>query len=67
MSRIGSAFTINAWCLHIPACIVALPLPETCGALSHDSQEIIQNPGFLYYGQAICLKAIVMSIYEGAI
>lgn len=51
MSRIGSAFTINAWCLPIPACIVALSLPEICGALSHDAQEIILNPDFLYCGQ----------------
>ena len=56
MSRIGSASTINAWCLPIPACIVAVPLPEICGSMSHDAQEMVQNPDFLYFGQGTCLK-----------
>jgi hypothetical protein len=48
-------------------CIVALTLPEICGPLSHDTQEIIQNPDFPYFGQATCLKQIFMSVYEGAV
>jgi len=46
---------------------VALSLPEICGALSHDAQEIILNPDFLYCGQGTWLKEIMMSVYEEAI
>lgn len=39
MSWKSLAFTINAWCLPNLLCIVALSLPEKCGALPHDAQK----------------------------